>query len=226
MNQWDWEFTFEILPVLLDGFKITILATLVGMTFALIGGLLFAMLRRSRLKVVSYPAAFVIEFIRSTPLLVQLYFLYFVLPDVFSEFGIETQLSPLTTGIIGLALHYSAYTSEVYRSGIDSIPKGQWEACTALNLTKSQTFKRVILPQAIPPILPALGNYLVAMFKDTPLLATITVLEVFNYAKQIGSEEFRYLEPITLVGVLFLVVSLISAFGIKLLERKLNLEHT
>jgi polar amino acid transport system permease protein len=123
--------------------------------------------------------------------------------------------------VLALAVHYGASASEVYRAGIESVPRGQWEAARALGLPPGRTFLRIILPQALPPIVPALGNYVVAMFKDTPLLSTITVLELLYTAKNLGAETFRYLEPFTLVGVLFLVVSLLAAQGVRQLERRL-----
>lgn len=215
----DGSFIAEILPELLLGLWITIQATFWGMSLALVLGLLLTICRRSGNKIISWPAANFVEFIRSTPLLVQLYFLFYVLPT----FGLR--LSPLLTGILALGLHYSSYTSEVYRSGIESIPKGQWEAGLSLNFNRIQLYQKIILPQAIPPIIPALGNYLVAMFKDTPLLSAITVLEVLQRAKLVGSETFRYLEPLTIVGILFLILSLISAYFIKYLERRLVIRH-
>jgi len=212
----DWQYALAALPVLASGLKITVQATVLGMTFALVVGLILALARRSHFTLISWPTAFFIEFIRSTPLLVQIYFLFYVLPTL----GVT--MSPLTTGILGLGIHYAAYCSEVYRAGIESVPRGQWEAATALNLDRyTKTFK-VILPQAIPPVVPALGNYLVAMFKDTPLLSAITVLEMLQQAKILGSESFRYTEPLTLVGAAFLVMSLIAAAGIRTLERKLK----
>jgi len=212
----DWKYALDSLPVLASGLKVTVEATLLGMSMALVAGLVLALARRSSLTLVSWPAAFIVEFIRSTPLLVQIYFLFYVLPTL----GLA--MSPLATGIIALGLHYAAYCSEVYRAGIESIPRGQWEAATALNLNRFATTFRVILPQAIPPVVPALGNYLVAMFKDTPLLSAITVLEMLQQAKILGSESFRYIEPLTLVGIAFLVMSLIAAMGIRTLERKLK----
>ena len=212
----DWEYALETLPVLASGLKVTVQATVLGMAFALIVGLVLALARRSHFRLVSWPTAFAIEFVRSTPLLVQIYFLFYVLPTL----GVT--MSPLTTGILGLGIHYAAYCSEVYRAGIESVPRGQWEAATALNLSHyTKTFK-VILPQAIPPVVPALGNYLVAMFKDTPLLSAITVLEMLQQAKILGSENFRYVEPLTLVGIAFLVMSLVAAAGIHTLETKLK----
>ena len=123
----------------------------------------------------------------------------------------------LTAGVLALGLHYGTYCSEVYRAGLENVPRGQWEASTALNLTTFHTFRDVILPQAIPPVVQALGNYLVALFKETPLLSAIAVLELMQTAKILGSETFRYTEPITLVG-LFLVFSLIAAGLVRLVE--------
>lgn len=208
----DWAFAFEILPTLGKALIITIQATLLGMLLAIVLGLVLALLRRARLKIISAPAAFFIEFIRSTPLLVQMYFLFYVLPVT------GVQMSPLTTGILALGVHYAAYCAEVYRAGIEAVPRGQVEAATALNMSPWRTAIGVVLPQAIPPVVPALGNYLVAMFKDTPLLSAITVVELLQQSKMIGSATFRYTEPLTLVGVLFLLLSLIAAYGVRRLE--------
>jgi polar amino acid transport system permease protein len=212
----DWSFALEILPTLGSALVITIQATLLGMLVAVTLGLVLAMLRRSRLHIVSLPTAFVIEFIRSTPLLVQMYFLFYVLPLT------GVQMSPLATGIVALGVHYATYCAEVYRAGIEAVPRGQWEAATALNMSRWRTAVGVVLPQAIPPVVPALGNYLVAMFKDTPLLSAITVVELLQQSKMIGSATFRYTEPLTLVGVLFLALSLVAAWGVRGLEARLQ----
>ncbi|MBA3339892.1 MAG: ectoine/hydroxyectoine ABC transporter permease subunit EhuD [Geodermatophilaceae bacterium] len=211
---WDWDYTWDILPDLLRGLVVTVQATLVGSVVAMVLGLVFALLRRSRLAPVRVVTGAFVEFIRSTPLLVQLYFLFFVLPSL----GIT--LSGFLAGVIGLGVHYATYTSEVYRAGIEGVPRGQWEAATALNLPTSRVWRSVILPQAIPRVLPALGNYVIAMFKETPLLSAITVLEMLAVAKGLGSQTFRYLEPLTLVGLLFLLVSLPASLTVRRLERR------
>lgn len=213
---WDWSYTFEILPVLAQASIVTIQATLMGFVLAAVLGLIFAILRMSDSPYIGLPAAGIVEFIRSTPLLIQIFFIYFVGP----EFGVT--LNALTAGILALGLHYGTYCSEVYRAGIEGVPRGQWEAATALNLGAYDTFKDIIIPQAIPPVVPALGNYLVALFKETPLLSAIAVLELMQTAKILGSQTFRYTEPITLVGLFFLVMSLVSAAGIRVLERHLD----
>lgn len=212
----DWSFALEILPTLGSALLITIQATVLGMLVAVTLGLALALLRRSRLALLSLPTAFVIEFVRSTPLLVQMYFLFYVLPLT------GMQMSPLATGIVALGLHYATYCAEVYRAGIEAVPRGQLEAARALNMSPWRTAVGVVLPQAIPPVVPALGNYLVAMFKDTPLLSAITVVELLQQSKMIGSATFRYTEPLTLVGALFLALSLIAAWGVRGLERRLQ----
>lgn len=216
----DWAYALDILPVLVDALAVTLLATLLGMVVAIVLGLAFALARRADLRVISWTAALVVEFVRSTPLLVQLYFLFYLLP------ALGVQLSPLAAGVIALGIHYAAYCSEVYRSGIESISEGQWNAAKALNLSRVRTWYRIVLPQAIPPIVPALGNYLVAMFKDTPLLSAVTVVEVLQQGKILGSETFRYVEPLTLVGLLFLALSLAAAALIRMLESQLRLPET
>lgn len=213
----DWQFAWHILPDLLRTSLATIGITLGGFVIALALGLVLALLRRSRLPFFSWPAVAVIEFIRSTPLLIQLYFLFYVLPD----YGLT--MSALMTGVLGLSLHYACYVAEVYRAGLDAVPRGQWEAATALNLNPWHAYRDVILPQAIRPILPALGNYLIAMFKDTPVLSAITVVELMLQAKNIGSQTFRYIEPITMAGLFFLLVSLCAAMLVRRLENCLRL---
>jgi polar amino acid transport system permease protein len=212
--EWDWQFVWQIMPTLLEGFKITIIATLLGSAVAAALGLALAVVRLSGIPVVSRIVVLVSEFIRGTPLLVQLYFIFYVLPDI----GIR--LPPLVAGVIGMGLHYATYTAEVYRAGIENVPRGQWEAAKAANLTTRQTWIHVILPQAVPPMIPALANYFIAMFKETPLLSAITVLELMNQAKSIANSNYRYIEPMTLVGIFFLVISLISVVGLRWLEER------
>ncbi|MBA4494649.1 ectoine/hydroxyectoine ABC transporter permease subunit EhuD [Paenactinomyces guangxiensis] len=216
---WSWDFTLKILPQLLDAAKVTISATLVAFVISLAGGLLLTFGRRSKVKLLSMICYWFIEFVRSTPLLVQLFFIFYVAPDI----GLK--LSPFTAGVLGLGLHYSTYMSEVYRAGIEAVPRGQWEAATALNFSKVQMWKSVILPQAIRPIVPVLGNYGISMFKETPVLSVITVIELLGRAQIIGSTWFRYLEPITLVGVFFFIMSYVSSLLVRRLEMSLKLQQ-
>lgn len=217
--EWDtttWlTYTISILPIILIGLTVTLKAAAAGFAIALVLGLVFALLRRSRLKVISWTTAVVVEFLRDTPLLVQLFFLYYVLPN----FGIV--LPAFLTGAIALGLQYAAYTSEVYRGGIEAVHRGQWEAATALNLTGIQTYRDIIIPQAVPRIVPAMGNYMVAMIKETPVLSVITVLEMMGLANMIGERTFEYLVPLTLVGLIFLLLTLICSAGLHRLQKAL-----
>jgi polar amino acid transport system permease protein len=208
-------FALSILPILLIGLTVTLKATAVGFAIALVLGIAFALMRRSRFKPLSYTTAFVVEFLRDTPLLVQLFFLYYVLPN----FGVT--LPAFMTGALALGLQYSAYTSEVYRGGIEAIGKGQWEAAVALNLSRLQTYRDVIVPQMIPRILPTLGNYLVSMLKDTPVLSVVTVLDMLGLANMIGERTFEYLVPLSMVGLIFLILTLVCSAAIHVLERAL-----
>jgi polar amino acid transport system permease protein len=212
--KFDISFALEILPALLRGAVVTAEATFAGMAFALAGGLLLALARRSRLPGLPQVSAGYVLFMRNTPLLVQIYFLFYVLPFAGVTFG------ALTTGILALGLNYSAYIAEVYRAGIDDVPQGQWEAARALDFSPGQTWIRVILPQAVPPMVPVLGNYLIGMFKDSPLLATITVPEMFAAAEHIAGETYRYNEPYTLVGLIFLALSYPAALAVRRLEKR------
>lgn len=214
----DWQAAWDAVPSLLRGLVIALQAAAIGYVIALVLGLVFALLRRSHLRWVRLPVGFFVEFVRSTPLLVQLFFLFFVLPTV----GIE--LSAMATGAIGLGLHYAAYTSEVYRAGIDGVPVGQWEAAKALSLSRGRTWTRVVLPQAVPRVVPALGNYAIALFKDTPQLTVITIAEVLSVVKAVGSQNFQYLELITVAGLLYLITALLIAWPVRVLERRYRRE--
>ncbi|CAM5413070.1 ectoine/hydroxyectoine ABC transporter permease subunit EhuD [Eoetvoesiella caeni] len=211
----NWLFAWSILPILLRGLLVTVQAAALGFVVAAILGLLLAALKGAQSRWVSWPAKALSEFIRDTPLLVQLFFLYYVLPD----YGIV--LPAFLTGALALGIQYSAYTSEVYRAGLESVLKGQAEAARALDLTPLRIFAVIVLPQAIPRIIPALGNYLVSIMKDVPVLSVVSVLEMLNVAKIIGDRSFNYLIPLSMVGALYLVLTLASSAGVRYLDNRL-----
>ncbi len=213
---WDWSYAATCLPQLLDAARITVLAAVAGGAVASILGLAWALALDATSVGVRWPARGLLQVVRNTPLLVQLYLLYYGLPHL----GWAPE--PLTIGIAGLGLHYASYAAEVYRAGLSSVPTGQDEAARVLGLGRWHRFLCIRLPQAIPPVLPALGNLLVALFKETPMLAAITVVELLSRAKLLGAESFRYLEPMTLVGVIFLTVSLAAALPLAWLDRRLR----
>ena len=214
--EWRWDFAIEILPNMLWATLNTILAAGIGYAIAAIMGLIFLLGQRTPIKIVNIFNREIVEFIRSTPLLIQLFFVYFVLP----QFGIT--LSAWVCGMITIGLHFGTYLSEVYRGALEGVPKTQWEACRALNFTTFYTYRRIVLPQAFPIAIPGMGNYLVGIFKDTPLLSTIGVAELFHAATAVGGYHYRYLEPYTIVGIIFLILSVPAAMGIRKLESSVN----
>lgn len=219
-NWFDFDFAIEILPKLIAATEATIILAVAAFLFSLVIGLLLLLLRRTKSALVSRATGFFVEFIRSTPLLVQVYFFFFVLPDV----GIR--LDPLTTGIVALAVHYGCYMSEVYRSGLESIPIGQWDAVTALGFSRYSSYVWIILPQLIPKIIPPAGNFLIWMIKESPLIAAIGAVELIFVAKDISQDRFQFLEPITMVGIIFLVLSVIGALLIRLAEATIGASWT
>ena len=214
---WDWEYAIEILPMMADASLVTLQVTVLGFAVAAVLGLIWAIIGLLEIPVVSFAVRLVIEFVRSTPLLIQLFAVYYFLPS----YGVV--LPAFLTGVLVLGVHYSAYCAEVYRSGFLQVPKGQWEAATALNLGLRQTFTRIILPQAIPPVILPLGNYFVALFKETPVLLAITIIELVATARIIGNDTFRYTEPITIAGIFFLILSLIAANAVRYLDHRMAL---
>ena len=214
--EWKWDFVYQILPKMLLATLNTIMAAGIGYTIAVVVGMLFLVGQRTPYKIINIIVREIVEFIRSTPLLIQLFFVYFVGP----QFGIV--LSAWVSAMITIGLHFGTYLSEVYRGALEGVPKSQWEACRALNFSTIYTYKRIIFPQAFPIAIPGMGNYLVGIFKDTPLLSTIGVAELFHAATAVGGYHYRYLEPYTMVGVIFLILSIPAAIGIRKLEKSVN----
>jgi polar amino acid transport system permease protein len=216
---WDassnWTLAWSILPILLRGLRVTLEATALGFVVGAALGLVLAALKGARLRLIAWPARVLNEFLRDTPLLVQLFFLYYVLP----EYGLV--LPAFLTGALALGVQYSAYMSEVYRAGLESVARGQIEAARALDITPLRTFGVIVLPQAIPRIIPALGNYLVSIMKDVPVLSVVSILEMLNVARIIGDRGFNYMVPLTMVGLLYLILTLAASAGVRLLDERL-----
>ena len=206
----------EFLPNLgrgaLTTLELTVGAGLVCVAISFILGIA----RTSQRRIIAWSANVYVEFFRGTPLLVQLYFVFFVLP----EFGIY--ISPMMAGILGLGIHYSTYAAMIYGAGIDNVDRGQWDATTALNYSRWHAWTYVILPQAVPPMIPALANLLIGMFKESALLTAITVMELMGQTRTLANESYRYFEPMTMTGIIYLSISLPSALATKALERRLG----
>lgn len=211
-----WDFAYEIFPALIRATGNTILAAGIGYLIAVFVGLVFLLGQKTSSRILNMITREIVEFIRSTPLLIQLFFVYFVLP----QFGIT--LSAWVCGMLTIGLHFGTYLCEVYRGALEAVPKAQWEACRALNFSNAYAYRRIILPQAFPIAIPGMGNYLVGIFKDTPLLSTIGVAELFHAATAVGGYNYRYLEPYTMVGVIFLTLSIPAAMWVRRLEKRVN----
>lgn len=217
---WDWSTLFDVLPIIFEAMWLTLGLTIGAYLFSLVFGAVWTTIRRvATFKPLRWLVTFLLNFIRSTPPLVQLFFIFFAWPQI-PYVGMT--LHPITAAIIGLGLHFSTYISEIYRSGIESVPKEQWEAATALNFTRRQKWTKIVLPQAIPPTIPMLGNYLIIMFKEIPLTSAIGVAGMLVVAKSYGAQNFEFIEPLTLVAFFFLVLSYPSSLLISRLERKMN----
>lgn len=209
---WETELFLEAFPILLRQFvQITLVVTVLGSLIAAILGLVWAIAQRELPSWLAKPLGWVLDFIRMTPLPVHLLVIYHGFPGI----------SAMTVGVVVIGVHYSTYMAESYRSGIESIGKGQWEAATALSLPRSRTWRAVIMPQAVRNTLPSLGNWAIAMFKDTPFLIFISVPEMVTEARQFGGRHFTYIEAFTVAGILFLVASYPTAILMRKLEKKL-----
>lgn len=202
------------MPAILRGLWTTIWVAAAASVGSALLGFVLEMLRRSN-RWLGYAMRFVIDFIRSTPVLVQLYFLYFVLP----QYGVT--LPALVVGVLGLSVYYSGYLAEVFKGGIESIPAGQFAAAKALGLGRLDAMLYVIAPQMLRNIAAPMANYFVSALKATPYLAVISVPEMLGLAMEVGSDTFRYAEPMVSVGVIFLILAVAMAQAVRVLENRL-----
>lgn len=220
----------ELLPKLLgNALQIVVLSTVLGFLLAIILGFLLALGRVSKNKVLNRIIVIFQEFIRGTPLLVQMVYIYYVVPLIIQlavvllgNKDFEFSMAAVTAGIIGLGINYGTYISEVIRSAILSIDNGQKEAALALGCSPMQAMFEIIIPQAIRNSIPVFGNYLVMMVKDTSLMAYITAQEFLMTTKAYTAQTFLTIESYTILAAVYLVICIPLAFLIKLLEKKLN----
>ena len=206
----------DFLPILLKGAVVTVEVTVLSFLLSSVIGLGLALMRLSPVKAVSAAGATIVNIIRGLPIIVQLFYIYFVLPDI----GI--QLTAFQAGVIGLGIAYSAYQAENFRAGIEAVDPGQREAAQAMGMRGALIMRRVILPQAFRIALPPYGNTLVMMLKDSSLVSTITVAEMTRAGQLIASSTFQNMTVYTLVALLYLVMSLPLVFGLRRLEKRMG----
>jgi polar amino acid transport system permease protein len=203
----------ENIGPLLGGLLLTVELTFVVITLSLVCALVVALAGMSRLAPLRWLVKAYIEVMRGTPLLLQLIYVYYVLPEI----GIR--LNAFTAGVLALTLNYSAYISEVYRSGIQAIAKGQHDAAAALGMTRALAMRRIILPQAIRIVVPALGNYFIGLFKDTALCSAVSIQELVFTAQVHAALNFQYFTLYTVVAAMYFLVSFPAARLVGYLER-------
>jgi len=197
-----WRDTVEFLPILMSGVALTIIVTVGSLLLSTVLGLIWALMRVSGIGVLTGFSAGLINVIRGIPIIVLLFYLYFVMP----EFGVT--LSALQAAILGLGIAYSAYQAENFRAGIEAIDKGQIEAAQAIGMSWWQTMRRVVLPQAVKIVLPPYGNVMIMMLKDSSQASTITVAELALQGKLIASSTFKNTSVFTLVALMYLTMSI------------------
>jgi His/Glu/Gln/Arg/opine family amino acid ABC transporter permease subunit len=216
----DWAVVWDHRDRFLDGAIMTMLLTVLTMVIAVPGGLILAAFRMSSVRLVERAATAFVEFFRATPLILQIYWAFYVLPVTFN-----LRLSEFATGLLGLSLNVSSFNSEIFRAGILSIRKGQWNAGLALGMSHWQVFSRIVLPQAGTRVLPALASTWVSLFKDTSLVSTIAIAELSYASLQLRAQTFRYLEILTAMAVIYWLLGYPQAKLADWIHRKLKVEE-
>lgn len=212
----DWSAIPEMMPTLLRGLRVTVLATFLIMGISMVAALPIALARMSSHRLLRVPSTIFVQVMRGTPVLLQLFYLYYVLPFA----GIR--LNAWTAGILGMSMAYSAYLSEIYRAGIEAIDKGQSEAALSLGMSRPQVMRIVVLPQAFRIIIPPIGNMFIGLFKDTSLLSILTIHELMFEGQLLAATNFRHITIFSVIAVLYLAVCWPSATLLDRLERKLK----
>lgn len=203
---------------MLEGFEGTCAIFFLTLLFSLPLGLLVALLRRSKLVIISSITKFCISVLRGTPLMLQLIAVAY---GPYYLFGVSISRNKLIPVVIAFAINYAAYFAEIYRSGIDSMPIGQYEAAEVLGYSKAQTFIKIILPQVVRRILPSMTNEIVTLVKDTSLAFTISYVEMFTIGKQIANSQTSFM-PFVVAGVFYYVFNAVVAFVMGKVEKKMN----
>ncbi len=220
----------ELLPKLLgEALGIVLLVTVVSFVLAIVFGFILALGRLTKSRILNGIVVVFQEIIRGTPLLVQLVYIYYVFPllieiiaYLFGNPDYTCNMSAVTAGIIGMTINYGTYISEVIRSAIVSIDKGQTEAALALGFSPRQAMFRIVIPQAFKNSIPVIGNYLLTLVKDTSLMAYITAPELLQTTKAYTSQTFLTIEDYTILAMVYLVICLVLSFLIKFTEKKMN----
>ncbi len=221
MNQ-TLSFILGVLPVLLKGALITLQLTAIATALGSVGGIAIGIARLSKIAPLRLLARAYVDFFRGTPLLVQLFIIYFGVPSLLRSIGLDFTFSQWAAAIVGLSLNSAAYLSEIVRAGIQSIETGQKEASESLGLGPNQTMRYVIFPQALRRMIPPLGNEFITLLKDTSLVAVIGYQELFRQGQLIIATTFRSFEILLTVALIYLILNVIASQAFSWLERKMS----
>ena len=216
-SELDFEFVKNSLWLLLNGAIVTLEITLVAVSFGVLIGLFVGMAELSSYRLLRIPAKVYVDIIRGTPLLVQIFIIYFALPNI-----INMRIEPYIAAVVACSINSGAYVAEIFRSGIQSIDKGQFEAGRSLGLTWSQTMKMIVVPQAFRRTIPQLGNEFIAMLKDSSLVSVIGFEELTRKGQLIIAATYRSFEICAAVAVIYLVMTLTISRFVSYLEKKYN----
>ncbi|MFW6313772.1 MAG: amino acid ABC transporter permease [Spirochaetota bacterium] len=209
---------WSIIAFVPDGILRTFQVTILSILFALIIGLFTGLGRISRITVINRIATIYVEVIRGIPLLVQLFYIYFAL-------GQFVQVPRMAAAVIAMSVCYGAYMGEIFRAGIQSIPKGQMEAALALGLTRTQALRKVIIPQTFRIILPPVGNEFIALLKDSSLVSIVAVADLLRRGREYASQTFEYFQAYTVVALIYLVLTLFFSKLVAVMEERLSKHH-
>ncbi len=205
----------RIITFLPDGIMMTFIVTILSIVFALIVGLLTGLGRISRIKIINRIATVYVEVVRGIPLLVQLFYIYYALGKI-------VRVPRLVAAVTAMTFCYGAYLGEIFRAGIQAIPKGQMEAALAIGMSRSQAMRRIILPQTIRVVLPPVGNEFIALLKDSSLVSILAVADLLRRGREFAAKTFYYFETYTVVALVYLVITLFFSKFVSLMEERLN----
>ncbi|UKS28863.1 amino acid ABC transporter permease [Paenibacillus sp. HWE-109] len=217
--QFDLTYLLLAIPRLLQYMYLTISIAVISMILGLILGLVLEHVIRKRIKVLAWAAKVYISFFRATPLLVQLFILYYGIPQIIPIFS---EMNAFTATIIGISLNSAAYMAEIIRAAVRSVDHGQWEAGLSIGMTRWQSMKRIILPQAFRIALPSLGNTFVTILKETSLGFTLGLTEMLAKAKLLAADTYKFLECFLAAAILYWVTAILFGYIQMRLERKAN----
>ncbi|MED5099824.1 amino acid ABC transporter permease [Niallia circulans] len=215
----DFPYLVDILPELLEFMPLTLFLAVLSMVFAIIGGLILAVISRSNIPVLKQLAAVYISFFRAIPTLVQLFLIYYGLPQIFPALSAMTAI---TAAILGLSLKQAAFLAEIFRAALNSVDKGQVEACLSVGMTKVQAFRRIVLPQATRNAIPATSNIFIGLIKETSLAFTLGVVELFAQGKIIAASSLKFFETYLALALLYWVLIILVTFVQRAIEKRME----